>query len=135
STRLVIQNGLIFFGIFALALLIWCRGKVSLLVVLYSINVFITFSLSLFGMCVYWATKKKQASRRWLLRLSFSFIAFAITSSILCITIFSKFQSGGWLTVVVTCTVIFFCLLIKRHYQAFNKKLAQLDIQLKQPIV
>ena len=55
STRLVIQNGLFLFGLFALAILLWCRGKVSLLVVLYSINVFITFSLSLFGMCVYWA--------------------------------------------------------------------------------
>ena len=27
STRLVIQNGLFLFGIFALAILIWCRGK------------------------------------------------------------------------------------------------------------
>jgi amino acid transporter len=135
STRLVIQNGLILFGIFALAILLWCGGKVSLLVVLYSINVFITFSLSLFGMCVYWAREKKKASPRWLLRLSFSFFAFLITSSILCITLFSKFQSGGWLTVVVTCTVIFICMLIKRHYTIFNKKLAQLDIQLKQPIV
>lgn len=135
STRLVIQNGLILFGIFAMAILIWCRGKVSLLVVLYSINVFITFSLSLFGMCIYWAKQKRKASAQWLWRLIFSFLAFIITSSILCITLFTKFQSGGWLTVVVTCTVIFFCLLIKRHYKNFNKKLTQLDVQLKQPIV
>ncbi|RDI43756.1 APC family permease [Aquicella lusitana] len=135
STRLVIQNGLILFGIFALAILIWCRGKVSLLVVLYSINVFLTFSLSLFGLCVYWARQKSRASSRWLWRLLFSFLAFSITSSILCITVFSKFQSGGWLTVVVTCTVILVCLLVKRHYRLFNKKLAQLDVQLKQPIV
>jgi len=65
----------------------------------------------------------------------FSFFAFLITSSILCITLITKFQSGGWLTVVITCTVIFICLLIKRHYNIFNKKLAQLDIQLKQPLV
>ena len=135
STRLVIQNGLILFGIFAIAILLWCRGKVSLLVVLYSINVFITFSLSLFGMCIYWARQRQKASPRWRLRLSFSFFAFLITSSILCITLFSKFQSGGWLTVIVTCTVIFICMLIKRHYTIFNKKLVQLDIQLKQPIV
>lgn len=135
STRLVIQNGLILFGIFALAILLWCRGKVSLLVVLYSINVFITFSLSLFGMCVYWAKQREKASARWRLRLSFSFFAFLITSSILCITLITKFQSGGWLTVVVTCTVIFICMLIKRHYTRFNKKMALLDIELKQPIV
>jgi len=135
STRLVIQNGLFLFGIFAIAILLWCRGKVSLLVVLYSINVFITFSLSLFGMCVYWAKQRSKGSPRWLLRLIFSFFAFLITSSILCITLITKFQSGGWLTVVITCAVIFICLLIKRHYNIFNKKLQQLDIQLKQPLV
>lgn len=134
STRLVIQNGLFLFGIFALAILLWCRGKVSLLVVLYSINVFVTFSLSLFGMCVYWAKQRSKGSKHWMIRLSFSFFAFLITSSILCITLITKFGSGGWLTVVITCAVILICLLIKRHYNKFNKKLAQLDIQLKQPI-
>lgn len=133
STRLVVQNGLFLFGLFALAILIWCKGKVTLLVVLYSINVFITFSLSLFGMCVYWVRHRHTASG-WMWRLLFSFLAFVITSSILCITVITKFQSGGWLTLVVTCTVIFICLLIKRHYRSFNKKLAQVDAQLKQPI-
>jgi amino acid transporter len=135
STRLVIQNGLFLFGIFAIAILLWCDGKVSLLVVLYSINVFITFSLSLFGMCVYWAKHRSKTSYTWLWRLLFSFFAFFITSSILCITLISKFQSGGWLTVVITCGVILICLLIKRHYTIFNKKLVQLDVQLKQPIM
>lgn len=134
STRLVIQNGLFIFGIFAIAILLWCDGKVSLLVVLYSINVFITFSLSLFGMCVYWARGRRNASPTWFWRLLFSLMAFLITSSILCITLITKFESGGWLTVVVTCTVIFICLLIKRHYRKFNLKMAQLDIQLKQSI-
>lgn len=134
STRLVIQNGLFLFGISAIAILLWCGGKVSLLVVLYSINVFVTFSLSLFGLCVYWAQHRETASKRWILRLAFSFFAFLITSSILCITLITKFESGGWLTVVITCAVIFICLLIKRHYNKFNKKLMQLDIQLKQPI-
>ena len=135
STRLVVQNGLILFGIFALAILIWCHGKVSLLVVLYSINVFITFSLSLFGLCVYWARHGKSASKRWIWRLLFSFLAFIITSSILCITLISKFESGGWLTVMITCAVILLCLLVRRHYHTFNKKLMQLDVQLKQPLV
>jgi amino acid transporter len=134
STRLVINNGLILFALFAIAILLWCKGEVSLLVVLYSINVFVTFSLSLFGMCVYWAKNRSKASARWKLRLGFSFFAFLITSSILCITLVSKFESGGWLTVMITCALILFCLFIQRHYKKFNHKLAQLDLQLKQPI-
>lgn len=134
STRLVVQNGVILFGIFALSILLWCRGKVSLLVILYSINVFITFSLSLFGMCVYWVKHRRRASPHWLPRLLFSFLAFAITSSILCVTLISKFQSGGWLTVLVTCFVVTICLFVKRHYAKFNKKLVQIDADLKQTI-
>jgi len=104
------------------------------LVILYSINVFITFSLSLLGLCVYWASRRKKASPYWKFRLLFSFFAFAITISILCITLFSKFKSGGWFTIIITCAVIAVCLLIKRHYNRIFKKLSQLDKQLKQPI-
>ena len=135
STRLVIQNGLFLFGIFALGILLWCHGKVSLLVVLYSINVFITFSLSLFGMCVYWLRNRKKASPYWVLRLAFSFLAFLLTSSMLCITLISKFESGGWLTVVITCSVILICYGIRRHYIRFNRKLKHIDQQLQQDIV
>lgn len=134
STRLVIQNGLFLFGLFALLILLWCHGKVSVLVVLYSINVFLTFSLSLFGLCVYWVKNRRTASQNWILRLLLSAVAFTITSSILCITLISKFESGGWLTVLITLAVVGVCLLIQRHYKKFNRKLAQLDIQLKQPI-
>src|SRR3990167_2577641 len=90
STRLVIQNGLFLFGLSAIAILLWCKGEVSLLVVLYSINVFITFSLSLFGLCVYWVRHRKNAPSQWLWRLLFSLFAFFITSSILAITLISK---------------------------------------------
>jgi len=134
STRLVVQNGLIMFGIAALAILLWCQGRVSFLVILYSINVFITFSLSLLGLCVYWATQRKRAAPSWILRFAFSVFAFLIASSILCVTLYSKFESGGWLTVLITFAVIIVCLLIKRHYKTVSKKLAELDIQLKQPL-
>ncbi len=134
STRLVIQNGLILFGVSALLLLLWSQGRVSLLVILYSINVFITFSLTLLGLSVYWAKHRATASPRWRMRLAFSIFAFIITSSILCVTLFSKFQSGGWVTVLITCAVIALCLLIKKHYSSVNKKLVELDSQLKQPI-
>ncbi len=134
STRLVIQNGLILFGVSALLLLIWSQGRVSLLVILYSINVFITFSLSLLGLSVYWAKHRSEASPQWKARLAFSLFAFLITSAILCVTLSTKFESGGWVTVLITCAVIGFCLLIKKHYISINKKLAELDTQLKQPI-
>ncbi|MDR3491272.1 MAG: APC family permease [Gammaproteobacteria bacterium] len=135
SSRLVVQNGVIIFGLLALLLLYWSHGRVSLLVILYSINVFITFSLSLLGLCVYWIKQRNNASRNWLFRLLFSFFTFVITSSILCITLFSKFRSGGWVTILITCAVISICLLIKRHYLAIERKSVLLDKELYQPIL
>lgn len=134
STRLVVQNGIILFGISALGILIWCGGEVSILVVLYSINVFITFTLSLLGLTVYWLRKQNHASSNWRWRLTFSFAAFLISAGILCVTLLSKLQSGGWLTIAITCAVILLCLLVKQHYRRVSKKLAELDVQLRQPI-
>jgi amino acid transporter len=134
STRLVVQNGVIVFGVSALLLLFWSHGKVSLLVILYSINVFITFSLSLLGLCVYWAKHRSKASNNWLFRLSFSFFAFVITTAILCITMVAKFSHGGWMTMLITSLVICICLLIKKHYLRVARQLKQLDSQLRQAI-
>jgi len=134
STRLVVQNGVILFGVSALGILIWCDGAVSLLVILYSINVFITFTLSLLGLSFFWLRHRKEASPYWFWRLLLSFTAFIISASILCITLFTKLQSGGWLTLAITCAVVFLCLLVKKHYQNVSKKLAELDTHLKQPI-
>ena len=50
SNRLVTDNGVMLMGIAALGVLVWSQGSVTLLVVLYSINVFLTFSISLLGL-------------------------------------------------------------------------------------
>ena len=126
SSRLVTQNGIVVFGVASLLILAWTHGAVSILVVLYSINVFLTFSLSLLGLCVYWITHRQQISR-WYFRLSLSFFGFLICAGILCITLFSKFMSGGWMTVVITTIVIFICLLIHRHYRQVKKDLKTID--------
>ena len=90
--------------------------------------------------CLFWALcflgkHRSKASPNWILRLSFSLFAAIVShQSILCITLISKFGSGGWITVVLTCFVIAICMFIKRHYNIVNKKLIQLDTQLKQPI-
>ncbi|HLB42868.1 MAG TPA: APC family permease [Gammaproteobacteria bacterium] len=133
SNRLVEQNGLIIFGIAALVILLVTSGSVTLLVVLYSINVFITFSLSLLGMCVYWL--KHRVARAWLWYAAFAGFAGLVTTSILCITLFYKFSAGGWLTIVITSTLVIICLLIKSHYRYVEKKLIGLDALLQQPLI
>jgi amino acid transporter len=128
SSRLVTQNGVIVFGLAALLILWLSGGRVSWLVILYSMNVFITFSLSILGLCVYWLKHRSAASPRWVARLSFSAFAFLVTASILIIMLISKFTFGGWVTVVITGLVIVLCLLVKKHYTYVNKKLHNIDL-------
>lgn len=128
SSRLVTQNGVIVFGFAALLILWLSDGRVSWLVILYSMNVFLTFSLSILGICVYWLKQRSAASPRWLGRLLFSAFAFFVTVSILIVTLISKFTFGGWVTVVITSLVIGMCLLIKKHYTHVYKKLHEIDL-------
>ncbi|MBI5448212.1 MAG: APC family permease [Gammaproteobacteria bacterium] len=126
SSRLVTQNGVLVFGIAALLILWWTHGSVSLLIVLYSTNVFLTFSLSLLGLTKHWLKNYKKVSH-WATRLSISAFGFLITTGILGVTVSSKFKAGGWLTMVVTGTVIALCLLIHMHYRRTKKKLKLID--------
>src|SRR5438552_2092318 len=90
SSRLVTQNGIVLMGVAALAVLIWSSGNVALLVVLYSINVFLTFSISLFGLCVYWI-KSRRSAQHWRRRLLLSAAGLLVTSAILVILVYEKF--------------------------------------------
>lgn len=125
SSRLVTQNGLVLMGVSAAGILLWTGGQVGLLVVLYSINVFLTFSLSLLGLCVYWL--KHREDPRWLRRLMLSGLGLCVTAGILVVTTVEKFFEGGWLTIAITSLVIVLCLMIRSHYLATKKKIGDVD--------
>ena len=115
SSRLVTQNGIVLMGAAALAVLLWSNGSVALLVVLYSINVFLTFSISLFGLCIYW-WRKRRDKHNWLRRLLLSLLGLTVTASILVVLLVEKFGTGGWVTILITGLVIALCLAIRWHY-------------------
>jgi amino acid transporter len=125
STRLVTQNGLLVMGAAAFAILLYTRGRVDLLVVLYSINVFLTFSLSLAGLCRYWI--KHRELPMWRRRLLLSVAGLAVTASILVVTVMEKFFEGGWVTILITAIVIALCLYIKSHYLDTKQKIKLVD--------
>ena len=125
SDRLTTQNGIILMGIAALAALSYTHGDVGQLVVMYAINVFITFSLSMYAMCRYW-WRRRGRSPEWRRRLILFGFGFALCSTILGVTIYEKFLLGGWVTVAITLAVIGTCLLIRRHYRSAEAKVNQL---------
>lgn len=122
STRLVTQNGVIFMSIAAIFLLFITHGEVKMLVILYSINVFLTFTLSLLGLCIHWWAKRKKEIH-WVRKLTLASVGFLVSICILFITLIEKFLEGAWLTVLITGLLIFFSLLIKRHYKKIDLRL------------
>jgi len=126
STRLVTQKGIQLMGLAAFGILVVTGGRVALLVVLYSINVFLTFSLSLLGLCIYW-WRARRDDRRWLHRIALSCLGLLVTGSILLVTLVEKFAEGGWMTVVITGVVIALCLLNHAHYALVRRKIRAAD--------
>jgi hypothetical protein len=126
STRLVTQKGIQLMGLAAFGILVVTGGRVALLIVLYSINVFLTFSLSLLGLCIYW-WRERRDDGRWLHRIALSGLGLLVTGSILLVTLVEKFTEGGWMTVVITGVVIAFCLLNNAHYELVRRKIRAAD--------
>jgi amino acid transporter len=125
NDRLVTQNGILIMGISSLVLMYFSRGNVRLLVVLYSINVFITFSLSQLGMVRHWWLSRKKT--KWKKKLLINGVGLILTSFILVSMIFLKFHEGGWITLLITGAFVALALLVKHHYNKTFKLLNRLE--------
>ena len=126
SDRLVTQNGVLLMGGTALLTMLLTRGDVRLLVVLYSINVFITFVLSQLGMVRHWWNNRHTAGR-WRHGLVINGLGLGLTFTILVCVVVVKFHQGGWATLLVTGGLVALALLIKRHYNYTALLLRRLD--------
>jgi uncharacterized membrane protein SirB2 len=120
------QNGVLLMSTAALATLFLTGGNTSTLILMYSINVFLTFSLSEAGMVGYWL-KNRERTRRWFKEMSLHTIGLLLCLSILAVNIFEKFFEGGWITVALTGGVIFICFQIRKRYRVAMSHLRRLD--------
>lgn len=126
SDRLTTKDGVNLIGAAAIAILVFTRGSVDALVVMYSINVFLTFSLSQLGMCRFWF-EGRHKHPDWLQHIVVHLVGLVLCASILVITVLEKFREGGWLTIVITGVTIALCLVIHLHYRRVQKQLRLLD--------
>jgi len=132
SDRLSMRNGVMIMAVAALGALLYTHGDVSKLVVMYSINVFLTFSLSNLAMARFWLRHRAEHAE-WKRHLSAHLLALTLCATILVITILEKFLEGGWLTLLVTLALVVTCFAIKRHYSAVVGALRELDLDLPSP--
>ena len=126
SERLTMQNGVLLMGGAAILLLFYTGGKISNLVVMYAINVFMTFSISEIGMSTYFI-KNRRKEIHWKKHLPVHLTGFILCFTILVITSYEKFSEGGWVTLLITSCFIAVCYIIRGHYNKVKAAVRKLD--------
>ena len=93
---------------------------------MYSINVFLTFTLSQLGMCRHW-WEVRRTEAIWLRKFCINGLGLLLTGTILIITVTIKFAEGGWVTLLVTFCFISLCAFVHSHYSRVRRALKRLD--------
>ena len=127
SDRLVTEKGILVMGIASLVMMLASNGSVDFLIVLYSINVFITFTLSQLGMVKHW-WEKRATEKAWFKKLMINGIGLTLTTFILISVLILKFNEGGWVTMVITGVLVLGAFFIKNHYNKTYATLKRLDV-------
>jgi hypothetical protein len=126
SERLVTQNGVVTMGIAAALVMLYTGGVVRILVVMYSINVFLTFTLTQLGMVRHW-WNARHGQGQWRRRVTIAAVGTALTGGILVVTSVVKFGEGGWVTLLATGLLVAFCFMVRAHYGRVRRMLSSLD--------
>jgi amino acid transporter len=127
SDRLTSKDGVLLMGISAITILVAMKGSVDALVVMYAINVFVTFSLTNLGMFRFWVGERKRAHSGWFRHGAIHLLGLILCLAILTVTIIEKFSQGAWLTIVITAATIAVCMWVRYHYRSVSMQLAKMD--------
>jgi Amino acid permease len=118
--RLSFHYGIITLGVLASILLIAFRGKTDLLIPLYAIGVFLSFTLAQSGLVVKWFKERKAG---WQRKAAINSLGAILTFAVLIIFCFTKFIEGAWIIIVLTPMFLFGITKINKHYQAVANEL------------
>jgi hypothetical protein len=105
---------------------------------MYSINVFLTFTLTQLGMAIHWVQYRAEA-HHWRRRAALASFGALVTAMILLVTAVLKFEQGGWVTLLATSGFISLCFLVRRHYRRVKRMTSFLDesllnLPLREPV-
>jgi amino acid transporter len=128
--RLAYSWGIIVLAAVAALLLAAFGGEVTLLIPLYSVGVFVCFTLSQTGMVRHWRTERQPG---WMMRAAINAFGAALTFVVLLVVISMKFRDGAWLVVVLIPIEVAVFLFIHRQYAASRTHLALRDGQVIGP--
>jgi amino acid transporter len=119
--RLAFTTGIVALSGMAIALLIGFEASVSGLIPLYTLGVFIAFTLSQSGMLVRWWRRREEG---WRPGLAINGLGAATTAVVAVVVGVSNFFQGSWLVIVLVPILMALLMAIQRHYRAQDMALA-----------
>jgi hypothetical protein len=119
--RLAFSWGIVLLAAVAAVLIVAFGGVTTLLIPLYSVGVFVCFTLSQGGMVLHWRRNHEHGWRR---RMAINAIGAVMTAVVLAIVVFEKFTGGAYLVVILIPLMVGGMLFINRQYAASARHLA-----------
>ena len=119
--RLVFSNGIVMLGLLASLLVVIFKASTHLLIPLYAVGVFLSFTLSQFGMVRHW---HKEGHKGWLTHAIVNAFGGFLTAIVTVIFVMTKFMHGAWVILVLLPMFIALFLKIKAHYISVGKQLS-----------
>ncbi|MBI6873280.1 APC family permease [Clostridium aciditolerans] len=118
--RLGFSNGIITLSLFACLLVIAFRADTHLLMPLYAVGVFISFTLSQAGMFTRWVKSKKRGWRHKAFINGLGCLVSFVTVIIIGVT---KFLHGAWIVCILVPLIVRIMLKINKHYSIVAEQL------------
>jgi hypothetical protein len=126
--RLGYTNGIMLLTLAALALVLVFRAQTALLVQLYVIGVFLSFTVSQLGMVRHWGRqlvhtpggRARQAVRT---RRLVNLLGFVVTALVALVVLITRFNQGAWVALLAIAAMVFVMSRIRSHYDAVASEL------------
>jgi amino acid transporter len=124
--RLAFSNGIITLGVLSGLLYWYFRGSTDALIPLYTIGVFLAFTLSQAGMVVHWRRLARKGnpeeSRGWRVSMAMNLTGAVLTTVVLLIAASTKFIYGAWVVVILVPIMVLLFLGVHRHYTGARRR-------------
>ncbi len=118
--RLAYSFGILVLAFVSAVLLIIYQGSVNGLIPLYTIGVFIAFTLSQAGLVRHWV---RERGAGWQFSAGINAIGAVVTGIVTLVVAFTKFLLGAWLVLAVVPIIIYVMWRVRRHYQRIEDEL------------
>jgi hypothetical protein len=120
AERPVYRYGIIALALLSGALLVAVAAQINSLIPLFTIGVFVGFTISQVGLVVHW---RRERPRRWRLRAALNGVGAVMTAAAVLIFLWSKFLSGAWVVAVAIPLEILLFARIESYYAQVSHEL------------